>query len=117
MCLGALFVAVCAASGFGQSSRGQGAGPPDWCNQHWNNRASYCEERDATIAVSGSLEVDGGRNGGIRVHGSDRNDAFVRARVAGYASIEADARRIASQVRIEGAGGIIRPGGPGGHEG
>jgi hypothetical protein len=112
MCLTAMFVATFAASGFSQSSRGQGAGLPDWCNQHWNGRASHCEERDATIAVSGSLEIDGGRNGGIRVHGSDRNDAFVRARVAGYASTEAEARRIASQVRIEAAGGVIRAEGP-----
>ena len=112
MCLAAMFVATFAASGFSQASRDQGAGPSDWCNQHWNSRASYCEERDATIAVSGSLEIDGGRNGGIRVHGSDRNDAFVRARVAGYGSTEAEARRIASQVRVEAAGGILRAEGP-----
>jgi hypothetical protein len=108
----AVFVAALATLSSAQSARDQAAGRPDWCNQHWNGRVSYCEERDATVAVGGSLEIDGGRNGGVRVHGSDRNDAFVRARVAGYASTEADARRIASQVRIVTDGGVIRAEGP-----
>jgi DUF4097 and DUF4098 domain-containing protein YvlB len=108
----AVFVAAFTPLGFTQPPGGQGGEQFEWCNQRWNSRASYCEERDAFVAVSGSLEIDAGRNGGIRVRGSDRNDASVRARVAGFGSTEADARRISSQVRIVTEGGVIRAEGP-----
>jgi DUF4097 and DUF4098 domain-containing protein YvlB len=111
MWLAAMVMAALTTSGLAQS-RDQGAGRPEWCNERWNSRASYCEERDQTIAATGPLEIDAGRNGGIRVRGSDRGDIFVRARVAAYADTDAEARRIASQVRIETAGGLIRSDGP-----
>jgi DUF4097 and DUF4098 domain-containing protein YvlB len=83
------------------------------CADGWNdNRASYCEVREATIPGLNPLDVDAGPNGGIRIRGWDRSDVLVRTKITGYGGSEADARRIASGVRVETEGGRIRTDGP-----
>ena len=75
----------------------------------WNTgRASFCEVREETIDGTTPLDVNPGRNGGIRVRGWDRGDVLVRTRIMAFAITEADARRLASRVRVETAGGRIR---------
>ena len=79
----------------------------------WNaGRASFCEVRDETIDGATPLDVNAGRNGGIRVRGWDRGDVLVRTRIIAFAITEADARRLASGVRVETRGGRIRASGP-----
>jgi hypothetical protein len=80
----------------------------DWCADagHNSDRASYCEVREMTIGAAGTIDIDAGRNGGISVRGWDRGDAMVRARVVGYGATRADAQRIASEVRLDTAGGV-----------
>src|SRR5262249_28106867 len=56
--------------------------------------------------------VDAGRNGGIRVRGSDRGDVHVRAKIVARADTDADARRVAAGVRVDTGGGHIRVDGP-----
>jgi DUF4097 and DUF4098 domain-containing protein YvlB len=84
------------------------------CQQwNWNgDRASHCEVREATIPNAFRLDVDAGRNGGIRVHGWDRGEAQVRAIINAWASTDAAAQQLVGSVRIETAGGVVRADGP-----
>jgi hypothetical protein len=76
------------------------------------DRATHCEMREDTIGGANPLDIDAGRNGGIRVRGWDRGDVLVRARIEAQAGTDADARRLVAGVRIDTAGGRIRPDGP-----
>jgi hypothetical protein len=92
--------------GFGRSGA-------SWCNDGGHSdRASYCEVREEAIAGVNPLDVDAGRNGGIRVRGWDRGDVLVRARIMSHAETDAEARRVVSGVRISTAGGNVRAEGP-----
>src|SRR6059036_3434219 len=76
---------------------------------NWNSdRATHCEVREATIGGANPLDIDAGRNGGIRVRGWDRGDVLVRSIIHTTADTDADARRIASAVRIDTAGSSVR---------
>ena len=77
-----------------------------------SDRASYCEVREATIGGANPLDIDAGRNGGIRVHGWDRGDVLVRARIVGQADTDAEARQMVSGVRIDTTGGNVKAEGP-----
>src|SRR5436190_20866884 len=77
-----------------------------------NDRASHCEVREDTVGGANPLDVDPGRNGGIRVRGWDRGDVLVRSRIEAYAATDADARRLVSGVRVDTGGGRIRADGP-----
>jgi len=72
----------------------------------------HCEVREATIPGVNPLDIDAGRNGGIRVRGTDRGDVFVRAKIVAYADTDLDARRIAAGVRVDTTGGRVRAEGP-----
>jgi DUF4097 and DUF4098 domain-containing protein YvlB len=76
------------------------------------DRGHYCEMREATVAASGSLDVDGGVNGGVSIKGDDRNDILVRSKVETDQGDEADSRRVASEIHVETAGGHVRASGP-----
>ena len=80
-----------------------------------SDRASYCEVREETIGGANPLDINAGRNGGIRVRGWDRGDVLVRARIVGYADSDAEARRVVSGVRIDTAGGNVSATGPDGN--
>src|SRR3954447_11634357 len=77
-----------------------------------HDRASHCEVREDTIGGANPLDIDAGRNGGIRVHGWDRGDVLVRSKIQASAATDADARRLVAAVRIVTAGGGIHPEGP-----
>jgi len=80
---------------------------------NWNSdRASHCEAREATIGGANPLDIDAGRNGGIRVRGWDRGDVLVRSIIHTIADTDADARRIASAVRVDTTGSSVRAEGP-----
>jgi DUF4097 and DUF4098 domain-containing protein YvlB len=84
------------------------------CNDRNDNddRATHCEMREDTIGGANPLDIDAGRNGGIRVHGWDRGDVLVRSRIQASAPTDADARRLVAAVRIDSAGGSIHAQGP-----
>jgi DUF4097 and DUF4098 domain-containing protein YvlB len=84
------------------------------CNDSRDNddRATHCEVREDTIGGANPLDIDAGRNGGIRVHGWDRGDVVVRSKIQASAATDADARRLVAAVRIVTAGGGIHPEGP-----
>jgi DUF4097 and DUF4098 domain-containing protein YvlB len=87
--------------------------PEEWlrrCRENWNDddRARHCEVRDLTIPrPSGRLSVDGRLNGGITVRGWDRNEVLVRAKIQTWAESDAEARRLASAIRIRTDGGRV----------
>jgi len=86
--------------------------PSDCGDRGGWNREAYCEVREETLNGANPLDVDTGGNGGISVRGWDRGDVLMRARIVVHADSDAEARRIASAVRIDTAGGAIRVEGP-----
>lgn len=83
----------------------------DWGD---DSRAHFCEVRTAGFkAPGGTISVDPGENGGVRVTGWDRDSVAVTAKIQTYAESDSDARDLAQQIRIETSGGTIRAEGPG----
>ena len=80
--------------------------------QYDGDRATHCEVREDTIGGANPLDIDAGRNGGIRVRGWDRGDVLVRARIEAQAATDAEARRLVAAVRIDTAGARVRADGP-----
>src|SRR3954468_5994637 len=103
--------AVALAAGVSAQTRDRGANRSD-CDRGGSDRASWCEVREDTINGANPLDVDTGGNGGITVRGSDRADVHMRARIVARADTEAEARQIASGVRVETSGGTVRADGP-----
>jgi len=107
-----LTIAV-ASTAFAQRNSRFGRSNDDWCLDAGDgDRASHCEVRESTIGATGPITIDAGRNGGISVRGWDRGDAFVRARIVGYGTNSDEARRVASEVRIDTTGGGVKADGP-----
>lgn len=79
----------------------------------WRNGpgAHHCEVRELTLPAAGTLSVDAGPNGGIRVTGERRRDVDVRAMVLAWGRDEAEAERIASEVVIR-TDGVLHAEGP-----
>ena len=101
-CLYAILFAVICLSGsvvFGQQK------DKNWefCskNNNWGDKSSYSELREQTIPTTSLLNVDGGRNGGIKVIGSDRSDILIQACVQTWADTDNEAKAIASNIKIE----------------
>ena len=77
-----------------------------------DDRATHCEVREDTIGGANPLDIDAGRNGGIRVRGWDRGDVLVRSKIQATANTDAEARRLVAGVRIDTGGGRVRADGP-----
>ncbi|MDH4046426.1 MAG: hypothetical protein OEW06_18415, partial [Gemmatimonadota bacterium] len=84
------------------------------CDDNWNGDGErVCEIRDFTLPAGRSpITIDGGPNGGVRVHGWDRNEIRVFARVQANAETESRAQEIAGGVTIA-TSGTIEASGPG----
>ncbi len=78
-------------------------------NENWSNgeKVGFKELREMTLPASGSLAVDGGKNGGIRVKGSERADIVVRACVQTWGTSDEAARAVASGIKIS-TGGTVK---------
>lgn len=74
----------------------------EFCSENWSNdeKVSFREVRDMTLKSTGSLDVDAGRNGGIKVKGENRSDVLVRACVRTWGATEEAAKALAKNVRI-----------------
>lgn len=100
--------------GAGSAWLEQGAIDADLCGDRDRRRDDYyrhCEVREERLPA-GPLNVDAGRNGGIRVEGWDGSDILVRAVVHASGRDEADAKRLASEVEIRAGGGRVSATGP-----
>ena len=102
------------AAGSAQSRRDSTRTSTMSCNDrnYDNDRANHCEIREDTIGGANPLDIDAGRNGGIRVRGWDRGDVLVRSKIQASADSDADARRLVAGVRIDTGGGRVRADGP-----
>lgn len=82
----------------------------DWCDEgDWNT--DWCEVREITLPVrEGAVEVDGGKNGGIAVHGWDRNDILLQAKVRVWDLDDEEAAEYAAEVEIYTDGTIVADG-------
>jgi hypothetical protein len=84
-----------------------------WEEDHdWGSKGRYCETRQLTLPETGSIAVDAGHNGGIRVQGEDRNDIGLEARIQVWHRSEDKAREIAGEIQIQTDGNRIRAEGP-----
>ena len=81
-------------------------------NYSWGNKVSFNELRETTLSAGNLLTVDGKRNGGISVRGSNRSDVLVRACIQARGATEEEARAIARSVRIE-TNSVVRAEGTG----
>ena len=85
----------------------------DWCRDGSRGRqVRHCEVRESTLQGVNPIDIDAGQNGGIKLRGWDRADVLVRARIEAYAESDAEARALASGVRIETTGTSVRAEGP-----
>lgn len=75
----------------------------DFCDNYNHNggKVSASDLREITVPATGSLEVDGGKNGGISVRGENRSDVLVRACVRAWAGSDAEAKNLVDTTRIE----------------
>jgi DUF4097 and DUF4098 domain-containing protein YvlB len=78
-----------------------------WCREDGGgNRARHCEVREAALPPSGPLTVDARPNGGIEVHGWDRNEVRLRVKIVARGDSDAEAQALAGEVRVETAGTV-----------
>jgi hypothetical protein len=93
-----------------QRDRDFGLSQDEWCREA--RRADVCEVREETLTNVRVVDLDARGNGGVAVVGWDRPDVHVRARVVVSGDSDADARSLASEVRLTTTGGRIRVDGP-----
>jgi hypothetical protein len=82
----------------------------EFCSgDNWSNgdRVSFRELREMTIPATGSLSVDSGKNGGIRVKGSQTSQIVVRACVQTWGTSDEAARAVASGITISTSGTVM----------
>ncbi|MBM3764884.1 MAG: hypothetical protein FJW32_05795 [Acidobacteria bacterium] len=77
-----------------------------------NHQKHFCKISEQSLAAPGRLSVDGGRNGGVSVHGWSENRMLVRARIDAWAETESEASLIGGQVQIGAAGAQVKASGP-----
>ena len=114
-------IGISATAAFGQDHAKTDAKIKDkergFC-QNWNwssdEKVSFSELRELTVAAGGTIAVDAGKNGGVSVSGEDRSDVLVRACVQAWGTSDAAAKVAANGIRISTAGTIRAEGTPDG---
>ena len=108
-----LLLAIFCLSGsivFGQNKAEQKTKNKEFCsNYNYSNdeKISYKETREVNIPAGSLVNVDGKRNGGIKVRGENRSDVLVRACIQTLGATDEEARAFAKNIRIE-TGSTIR---------
>ena len=69
-------------------------------DQDWGSKGRFCETRQLSLPATGSVAVDAGHNGGIKVRGADQNEVELEIRVQVWGRSEEKARDLAQQVEI-----------------
>lgn len=103
--LAVLLMAVCAMSA---AAAAQGKASLS-CDNNWSNgdRVGHCMMREQTIGATGSITVDGKKNGGVSVKGWERREVLVRAQIQTWADTKGEAEALAGTIRVETGGGRI----------
>jgi hypothetical protein len=76
-----------------------------------DGNVSFRDLRESVQPSTGDLAVDAGRNGGVKVIGSDRSDVLVRACVQTWGKTDAEAKAVAAGIKIS-SGSIVKADGP-----
>jgi DUF4097 and DUF4098 domain-containing protein YvlB len=101
--LAILFISATAV--FAQDKTEKMVKSSDFCSNHnyssGDNRVSFKETREMTLRPGSLLNVDGGKNGGIKVSGENRADILVRACVQTQGTTDEAAQALARNIRIE----------------
>lgn len=84
----------------------------DGRNRGNDDRERFCEVREKRLDPTRTLEIDGRENGGVSVHGWDRGQVLVLAKIQADGEDADDARDVASQISIATDGGRVRADGP-----
>ena len=82
----------------------------EFCGSYdsWNNdKVAFNDLREITLPNLSLLEVDGRKNGGIKVMGENRSDILIQACVRTWAESEAEAKAFANNTRIN-TSGVVR---------
>jgi hypothetical protein len=113
----ALWVASVLAAGIGLADAALAqtwsvADDDDWCHREkWN--ADFCEVREITLPADREvIEVDGGKNGGIAVHGWDQDEIRLQVKVQVWDIDAEEAGEYASSIEIKTDGAVIEADGP-----
>jgi len=81
-------------------------------NRDNDDRVRVCDVREKRISAPRQLDVDGQQNGSVSVHGWNRSEVLVLAKIQAQAEEESDARDIASGISVDVSGGRVRADGP-----
>ena len=76
----------------------------DFCSNfgnYYGDKVAFNEVRELTLPAPSLLTVDGRRNGGVKIKGSERADVLVRACVQTWGTSEEEARQLAKSISIE----------------
>ena len=76
------------------------------------DRERFCEVREKRVSASRLLDIDGQQNGSVSVHGWDRSEAYIIAKIQTDGEDASDARDLASRITVEMDGGHLRAEGP-----
>jgi DUF4097 and DUF4098 domain-containing protein YvlB len=108
--IAAALTCLISADAFAQTSRA--AQFMDNCRRNRGDDERFCETRNVTLAPTQALNVDGRDNGGITVHGWDKNQIEIVAMIQAQAGTEADAANIAKEILVTAQNGSVRADGP-----
>jgi DUF4097 and DUF4098 domain-containing protein YvlB len=76
------------------------------------DRVTHCEVRVERMPAGAALTVEPGGNGGVAIHGWDRNEVEVHARIQARSATAAAAEGLARQVTVSLQSGAVRASGP-----
>src|SRR5205085_1431788 len=110
------FILLCSIPALGQrSSHDPGSAGDDFLEQcreqryrSNDDRVRFCEVREKRISAPRMLDVDGQQNGSVNVHGWNRSEVLILAKIQSDAEDADNARDIASGISIETDGGRVR---------
>jgi hypothetical protein len=66
----------------------------------WGSKGRFCEIRQLSLPATGSVAVDAGHNGGIKVRGADQSSIDLEARIQVWGRSEEKARALAEEIEI-----------------
>lgn len=104
-----LILGLTASTAFSQENSKTKEKQRQFCSENnWSDgdRVSARDLRETTIASTGRIDVDSGRNGGVSVKGEDRSDVLVRACVQAWGTSQEAAKAVIAGIRVNTAGTI-----------
>ena len=109
-CVTVVFVAAVSISLPAQNRSRGDFGRADWCDDdpYDGRETRECRILEATVGNGNVLDVDAGRNGGIRVRSWDRKEAHIRMKATAWSRDASEARDVVESVRLTTDNGLVR---------